>query len=403
MQDTMILHNKALNWYLVDNNLSFQAILVILYTHNILQVRIIKVIIKSIVFKHLIFWVVVWLGYVYFFSYNSSDREYIYWFSSALLPIAMLATYVTVYRLIPHYLLTKKIYHFILYSFYLLVFSSYAIVLVIYTTLFVILEFNISGMPPMTKNYFSVLLLIYLVVVVASMFSMLTHNYKIISMNKELENKMLAAQLQLKEQELSYLKMQIHPHFLFNTLNTIYGFALKQSQQTPEMILKLSNLLDYILYQVNKPKVKLIDEVMHIEEYIDLERIRFHDSLKVSFKSNVIDEKVLIAPMLLIPFVENAFKHGSIINGFLRIDIVVELNRTKLKFYIGNSTLTDEPDVSTNGIGLENLSKRLVLHYPGSHILKIENQENWFSVFLEIQMSNHQKPENDQNDTMPDC
>lgn len=365
--------------------------------------KIIKALLKSNIFKHLIFWVVVWLGYVYFFSYNSSDREYIYWFSSALLPIAIFATYVTIYWLIPNYLLTKKNFHFILYSFYLLVFSSYAIVLVIYTTLFLILKFNISGMPPMTKNYFSVLLLIYLVVIVASMFSMLTQNYKIISMNKELENKMLAAQLQLKEQELSYLKMQIHPHFLFNTLNTIYGFALKQSQQTPEMILKLSNLLDYILYQVNKPKVKLIDEVMHIEEYIDLERIRFHDSLKVSFKSKVNDEEVLIAPMLLIPFVENAFKHGSIINGFLSIEIYTELNGTKLKFFIGNSILNDENNISTSGIGLQNIYKRLGLHYPGYHTLKIEKQENWFTVLLEIQLSNHQIHGNDKTDTMPDC
>jgi two-component system, LytTR family, sensor kinase len=353
--------------------------------------KIIRIIIKSHFLKHLIFWVVVWLIYVYFFSYNSSDREYIYWFSSALLPIAMLTTYLTVYWLIPKFLLNRRIFQFLLYSFYLLVFSSYAIVLVIYTTLFLILKFEVSGMPPMTKNYFSVLLLIYLVVVVASMFSILIHNYRIISMNKELENIMLETQLQLKEQELGYLKMQIHPHFLFNTLNTIYGFALKQSQQTPEMILKLSNLLDYILYQVNKPKVKLIDEVKHIKEYIDLERIRFHDSLIVSFKSNIDDEKFLIAPMLLIPFVENAFKHGSIINGFLRIDICIELTGTKLKFFIGNSVF-NETDVSTNGIGLENISKRLGLHYPGSHILKIEKQESWFSVLLEIQLSNHKLP-----------
>lgn len=368
-----------------------------------LQMKIIKAILKSNILKHLLFWVVVWLGYVYFFSYNSTNREYIYWFSSALLPIAIIATYVTIYLLIPNYLLTKKTFHFLLYSFYLLVFSSYAIVIVIYTTLFLVLEFNVSGMPPMTKNYFSVLLLIYMVVIIASMLSMLTHNLKIISMNKELENKMLAAQLQLKEQELSYLKMQIHPHFLFNTLNTIYGFSIKQSQQTPQMILKLSNLLDYILYQVNKPKVKLINEVSHIKEYIDLEEIRFHDSLNVSFKSNVDDEKIMIAPMLLIPFVENAFKHGSIINGFLKIDITIELNETILKFYIGNSVLNHENQTKNNGIGLENISKRLELHYPDSHKLTIKKQEGWFSVFLKIQLSNHQITENDKSYKMPDC
>lgn len=357
--------------------------------------KIIRHILGSHILKHLLFWTVVWLGYVYFFSYNSSNREYIYWFSSALLPIAMLATYITVYRLIPNYLLAKKNFHFVLYSFYLLVFSSYAIVLVIYATLFLILKFNISGMPPMTKNYFSVLLLIYMVVIIASTIKLLTYNYKTLAMNKELENKMLATQLQLKEQELSYLKMQIHPHFLFNTLNTIYGFALKQSKHTPGMILKLSNLLDYILYQVNKPKVNLIDEVMHIKEYIDLEQIRFHDTLKASFKSNVTDKNVQIAPMLLIPFVENAFKHGNIIKGFLSIDIRVELIGTTLKFSVGNSFFNDEADEITGGIGLQNISKRLQLHYPGYHTLRIEKQDNWYSALLEIQLLNHQLPEND--------
>ncbi len=102
---------------------------------------------------------------------------------------------------------------------------------------------------------------------------------------------MLTAQLQFKEQELHYLKKQIHPHFLFNTLNTIYGLALKQSSHTPEIILRLSNLLDYILYQVDKPRVTLKEEVMHIREYIELERIRFQDTLEIEFSSSDIDER----------------------------------------------------------------------------------------------------------------
>ena len=136
---------------------------------------------------------------------------------------------------------------------------------------------------------------------------------------------MLSTQLQFKDQELSYLKKQIHPHFLFNTLNTIYGLALKQSSHTPEVILKLSNLLDYILYQVDRPRVSLKKEIEHIEEYIELEKIRFQDSLQVEWSTDPVDELIEVAPMLLIPLVENAFKHGDLIDGYLKIETSIKL------------------------------------------------------------------------------
>ncbi|WP_247649214.1 sensor histidine kinase [Lutibacter sp. B1] len=194
----------------------------------------------------------------------------------------------------------------------------------------------------------------------------------------------METQLQLKEQELKFLKMQIHPHFLFNTLNTIYGFALKQSKDTPEIILKLSNLLDYILYQVNKPKVSLKEEVTHIKEYIALEKIRFQDTLKVSFKANDISEEKQIAPMLLIPFVENAFKHGNLIEGFLKVEIVIALDDDKLDFQIKNTVLTNDELEGNKGIGLENIKKRLNLLYANNYKLDIEKNDNWFTVNLTI-------------------
>ncbi len=115
-------------------------------------------------------------------------------------------------------------------------------------------------MPPMSKNFLFILILVYLIVGVVSFVSILNHSFETASKNRELQNKILNAQLQFKEQELLYLKRQIHPHFLFNTLNTIYGLALKQSKHTPDIIMKLSNLLDYILYQVNKPKVDRVHD-----------------------------------------------------------------------------------------------------------------------------------------------
>ena len=279
---------------------------------------------KFILF-HLLFWIGVWFFFVYFFSYNSNNTNYVTWFSSFLLPVTMITTYFVVYYLIPNYLLTKKYKYFFLYSIYTLVFSTYLIIIAIFGSLLFFTNMEIHNIPPMSRNYIFVLILVYLVVFIVSFISLLSQNFKTQTENKELQNKILETQLQIKDQELNYLKKQIHPHFLFNTLNTIYGFALKQSKDTPEIILKLSNLLDYILYQVNKPKVILKEEVLHIKEYIDLEKIRFQDTLKVSFSSNIIDSNKQIAPMLLIPFVENAFKHGSLINGFLKVDIQINL------------------------------------------------------------------------------
>jgi len=296
----------------------------------------------------------------------------------------MAVTYFVNFFLIPKYLLTKKYWKFALYSFYTLVFSSYIIVLIIYACLIFILNFNISIMPPMSKNFFFILILVLLVVGVISSVSLLNHSFKTTSRNKELQNKILNTQLQLKEQELHYLKRQIHPHFLFNTLNTIYGFALKQSKQTPEIILKLSNLLDYILYQVNKPKVSLKEEVLHIKEYIELEKIRFQDNLKVTFLSDEIDEKIEVAPMLLIPLVENAFKHGGLINGFLHIEIKIKMKNPQLDFSIKNSCIEHESNAINGGIGLQNIRKRLALNYPENHQLTNSFKENWYRVNLTV-------------------
>ena len=346
--------------------------------------QILKYIKPKFIFLHFLFWVAVWFFFYYFFSYNSNDTVYVTWFSSALLPLTMLVTYFVNYFLVPKYLLTKKYFHFALFSFYTLVFSSYIIVLVLYACLILLLNFNISIMPPMSKNFLFILILVYLIVGIVSFVSLLNYNFKTVSRNKELQNKILATQLQLKEQELHYLKRQIHPRFLFNTLNTIYGFAIKQSKHTPEIILKLSNLLDYILYQVNKPKVSLKEEVLHIKEYIELEKMRFQDTLKVEFETSEIDEEIQIAPMMLIPFVENAFKHGNLEDGFLRIEIRVEVANNQLDFFIKNTVQKHDLTSDKSGIGLENIRKRLELNYINNYQLDSKIVDGWYIVELSV-------------------
>ncbi|WKK66228.1 sensor histidine kinase [Lutimonas zeaxanthinifaciens] len=344
----------------------------------------IKLINSRFISLHLIFWVGVWFFFVYFFSYNSTDSNYVTWFSTFLLPVTMITTYFVVYYLIPKYLLSKKYFLFALYSLYTFIISTWLILMTIFASLVFLSNLKIEKMPPMSKNYIFVLILVYLVVLLVSFVNLLSHNFKTESKNKELQNKILTTQLQIKDQELQYLKKQIHPHFLFNTLNTIYGFALRGSKDTPDIILKLSNLLDYILYQVSKPKVSLKEEILHLQEYIDLERIRFQDTLKISFKSDIGDKDKLIPPMLLIPFVENAFKHGNLIEGFLHIFIEIQLIEDSLNFSIKNTVKNNSEPQKESGIGLVNIRKRLDLIYPDNYSLRVTTDQQWYEVELKI-------------------
>ena len=203
----------------------------------------------SKIILHVLFWIAVWFFFYYFFSYNSTDKGYVIWFSSLLLPITIAITYFSIYYLIPKHLFRKEYGKLALYGFFTLVASSYFIVLIIYGCLIIYNRFDASNIPPMVKNYFFILILVYLVVGLVSFVTILNRSFKTEKRNRDLQNKMLSAQLQFKEQELNYLKKQIHPHFLFNTLNTIYGLALKKSNHTPEVILKLSNLLDFFVIE----------------------------------------------------------------------------------------------------------------------------------------------------------
>lgn len=334
---------------------------------------------------HAIFWCGVLLFYTYFFGFNSLDFSYVLSFSLFLMPITIATTYVSIYKLIPDYLIKKQYFLFILYSSYTLIISAYLIVLSVFFGLIYLSNFKYDNMAPISRNLVLVSIAVYFVVVIVSAFKLLKLNLKHTEKTKKLETKILETQLKLKEQELNYLKMQIHPHFLFNTLNTLYGFALKKAEETPEMILKLSNLLDYLLYQVDKPFVLLESEINHINDYIELEKMRFNDTLHVDFKTNTTSKDLKIAPMLLIPFVENSFKHGAITSGILNIEINLQAKDKTVKFSIKNTS--NNLENKQKGIGLENIKKRLELLYKDRYLLKIENKKDCFKVKLQIELS----------------
>lgn len=339
-------------------------------------------------FLHLIFWGVVWFFFFSFFSVGSKNENFIFWFSTILSFITIISSYTFVYHLIPDFLFSKKEKLFVLYTFYAIIFIVCAVLMTVVFGFVFFYNLEFQNMPGLTKNSGVILVCVFLIIALTSGFKILKHNYKSLDEKKSFENKFLQTQLQLKEQELKLLKMQIHPHFLFNSLNTIYGFALQKGDEAPEMILKLSNLLDYILYQIEKPKVLLDEEINHLEDYISLEKMRFHDTLKVDFKKEILQENVQISPMLLIPFVENSFKHGKIVDGVLHINIQLKVESNKLVFTIENSSKNKE--ISKIGIGVENIRKRLQMLYPDKHQLKIQDKEATFSVSLKIQLEDFQ-------------
>jgi len=332
---------------------------------------------------HFLCWMIVWFFFKSFFSVGSSNKAFLFWFSSLLSIVTLIIAYVFVYDLIPKYLLKKQYKKFVLYTIYSGVFVATTILMIEVVGFVFYFNLEFKKMPALTTNPAVILVCIFFIVILASGLKILKSNYKSLDEKKTLENKFLQTKLELKEQELKFLKMQIHPHFLFNSLNTIYGFAIAKADEAPEMILKLSNLLDYILYQVEKPKVPLVEEIHHLEDYISLEKMRFHDTLKVNFSKDKLNDSLQIPPMLLIPFVENSFKHGVIIDGVLNVDIRLKTANNCLFFEIENSSKRKEE--TNTGIGLPNIRKRLEMLYPGKYQLEIIENNDTFKVHLKIE------------------
>lgn len=188
------------------------------------------------------------------------------------------------------------------------------------------------------------------------------------------------------EAEIKLLKGQLHPHFLFNSLNNIYSLALMKSDLTADSILKLTELLDYLVYRANMERVAIAKEVQLLENYLDLEKLRYGDKLKVEMEFDLENENLLLPPLLLLPFAENCFKHGGVgRDGFFNIKMRLHADGKKLAFNISNSKKKSREDKHVNGgVGLENIRKRLTLLYPERHELQIENSPERYEVNLKI-------------------
>jgi two-component system, LytTR family, sensor kinase len=186
--------------------------------------------------------------------------------------------------------------------------------------------------------------------------------------------------------EINYLRAQINPHFLFNTLNNMYGLALEKSEKTPEVILKLSKIMDYMLFELDGTKVPLEKDIENLENYIELERIRQGNNAKIVFSMSGTMNNQMIEPLLLLPLVENAFKHGvnKIIEGaYLEIKLNVEGNGIRFEVTNNYRQSASEKQMHSS-IGLTNLRKRLELFYPNHFTLTIKDDSANYHVMLTL-------------------
>lgn len=185
--------------------------------------------------------------------------------------------------------------------------------------------------------------------------------------------------------ELSYLKAQINPHFLFNTLNSIYALSIEKSDYTSTAVVKLSNMMRYVIYDSRSNYVSIEKELNYISDYIELQKIRLGNTVSLSYQLIGEIPKKNIAPLILIAFVENAFKYGVNAEENSVIDISIEMSEEELIFKIKNNKVsTKKIKASESGVGIENTKNRLQLLYPQKHMLFIKNEEKEFSIYLTL-------------------
>jgi hypothetical protein len=197
--------------------------------------------------------------------------------------------------------------------------------------------------------------------------------------------------------ELNFLKSQINPHFLFNTLNSLYALTLQKSDDAPQIVLKLSEMMRYMLYECNEKEVLLSKEINYIQNYLDLEKLRHGNRMMIHFSTSGDPKDVKIAPLILIPFIENAFKHGASKQtepGYVDLKLIFE--DELLTMTLANSKSPSAPKISdkkSGGIGLVNVKRRMEILYPYVHQIQISDSPNKYNVDLKINLSK-KSPEN---------
>lgn len=281
--------------------------------------------------------------------------------------------YINYLVLIPRYLLPKK---YLLYAATFLLFIGIAFALS--GLIFYYFDFDpekanpvISKISPIAKaNAFLMLMISVLA-----------------SISLAINNRLRQAEKEKLSAQIAYLKSQINPHFLFNTLNSIYATAIDTSPQTADMVDKLSEMMRYTMKEIQNDTVPLAEEVNYINNYIALQKMRLDSNIKFDYTTSGTWGELRIAPMLLIPFVENAFKHGVNAEQNSNISISLGVDKSELQFKVANNKVAVQTDaIEKTGLGIENTRHRLALIYPSCHLLTIVETADDFTVSLQISL-----------------
>jgi two-component system, LytTR family, sensor kinase len=331
--------------------------------------------------KRIVYHSVIWIIYLLFLLVSDqSDKGNVLIFRNTLIHLffLMLIVYVNYLYLIPVFLSKKRFL-----SYLILLFLTALIITPIEN---VCLYWNFQDYVDMDskieliENQYRHFILLISLLVLSTILKITKEWFSQQSIQKELENKNL-------QSELSFLKSQINPHFLFNTLNSIYALSLKKSDKAPELVLQLSEMMRYMLYKSNEKEVPLEQEIQYIQNYLALEQTRYGKKARIEFKcSGSATQEHRIAPLLFITFLENSFKHGlsqSITEGYVDCELIIVEERILFKLINSKTTEKDERYFQ-GGIGLSNVKRRLELLYPDRYELEIDDSENTYSVRLQI-------------------
>lgn len=305
----------------------------------------------------------------------SSNIKYLF-LCLILSTVLILIFYFNYFFLIPKYLLTEK---YLLYFLFLLL--AITAVFLVFGVIFSFSDFNVEALNktnPTIEKIIPVIIvnaiLLWLLSIVSSIL------WTIYNRLKQTETEKLTAQI-------ASLKSQINPHFLFNTLNNIYATAIDTSPKAAEMVDKLSEMMRYTMKDNQKDFVLLEDEINYIDNFIELQKIRLDRNVKLEYYSLENIPAMQIAPMLLIPFIENTFKHGVNSEQKSHIKISMTMNKTEFQLSVVNNKVNVQREISErSGLGIENTKHRLHLIYPSKHLLVINDTEKEFSVSLHINL-----------------
>lgn len=339
---------------------------------------------------HILFWLIIYIVYLTQYLFNEGSDTLRHPFSASergvtvfFHLIAVIAvSYFSTIRVLPFLLDKKQIVRGIIE----LCIGIYTIailnrVLVIYV-LEPILESNFGEQESMSKIFsqFSILFNYYIISIVSGalpfiIFYLLIDRQRILRKQAEIEKEKISARLEA-------LKAQINPHFLFNTLNNIYSLAIQQSTETAPTIDRLSQLLDYLLYRCNANHVSLENEIQFLRNYLDLGKMRFGDRLSIEFLHET-DQQYRIAPLLLVPVIENMFKHGAEqTTGPILFRITLKAENNQLTLMATNNFMSGEN--KDTGIGLSNLKQRLEILFPNRYLLGVKGENEIFEVKMQV-------------------